>query len=292
MSYTNIDIQTIGFEAKQVLGRNTSLEIFGTSSRGVYLQTANDMTLFVSSEEFHGPLTLNVVGDLEGFLEISPRTIADITGNSILFPGPKLALSFNDSEIWTPAPPPKFKGLRQNILADLFQQSVLLAGDNPFFPLLEMALTSKSLPLPGFPDFFRRMIFLNKSIQTGEASNLTWELENLLGAGPGLTPLGDDLILGILLALNRGIKSPIPESYLEKLNQGVIDLALDKTTRLSFSLLVCAADGSADQRLIQVLDSLLSGAPIKDKELTQLLRWGSTSGFAVLAGMILALSAR
>jgi hypothetical protein len=110
-----------------------------------------------------------------------------------------------------------------------------------------------------------------------------------MGAGPGLTPLGDDLILGILLAMNRGKLSFYPEGFLDQLNQSTIDLALDKTTRLSFSLLVCASDGSADERLIKVLDGLLAGAMIKDQDLTQLLEWGSTSGFAVLAGMILAL---
>ena len=94
----------------------------------------------------------------------------------------------------------------------------------------------------------------------------------------------------MLLALNRGKGEILSKSYLTKLNQAVIDLALDKTTRLSFSLLVCAADGSADERLLKIFDGLLFGRVIKDKELLQMLMWGSTSGFAVLAGMILALA--
>ncbi len=133
------------------------------------------------------------------------------------------------------------------------------------------------------------MVYISRSLKTGSTSKLGWEIEKLLGAGPGLTPLGDDLILGILLAINRGTKPGFPGEYLEQLNQTTIELALDKTTRLSFSLLVCGSDGSADERLINVLDNLLAGKDLKDGDLSQMLAWGSTSGFAVLAGMIMVL---
>lgn len=290
MSYTKLEVKAIGFEANQVLQRNSSLEVYGTSSRGIYLQAENDLTLFASCEDFHGPLTINFLGDPEGLLKINPRTFAYLHSNKIVFPEAELELSINNPEIWVPPAPQKFKGLQKNLLDDLFQQTKTLVGDNPFFPLLEMVFTARPAPLPGFPDFFKQMVFLNKSIQSGKVSDLAWEIENLLGVGPGLTPLGDDLILGMLLALNRGKGEILSKSYLSKLNQAVIDLALDKTTRLSFSLLVCAADGSADERLLKIFDGLLFGREIKDKELLQMLMWGSTSGFAVLAGMILALA--
>ena len=290
MSYTKLDVQAIGSQANQVLQRNSSAEVYGTSSKGIYLQTANDLTLFVSFEDFQGPLTINFMGDPEKLSKVKPRTIANINGNHLVFPGAELELSIKKAEIWSPVDPPKFTGLKKNQIDDLYLQTKLLVGENPFFPLLEMVLKSTAAPLPGFPEFYKRMKFLIKSIQSGAASNLAWEAENLIGAGPGLTPLGDDLILGILIAINRGKRSFYTESYLKQLNQAVIDLALDKTTRLSFSLLVCAADGSADQRLLKVFDGLLAGIKIKDEELLQMLTWGSTSGFAVLAGMVLALN--
>jgi len=289
MSNSIFDIRAVGFEADQVLQRNSSVEVYGTSSSGIYLQTANDLTLFLSRESFHGPLTINLSGDHKGLDKVYPRTIVNIDGNKLVFHGAKLELSINHAEIWVPPVAPEFSGARKKILDDLYQQCKRLVGDNPFFPLLEMAFTGISVPLPGFPDFYKRMMFLKKSVQSGDVSNLTWEIENLLGVGPGLTPLGDDLILGILLALNRGKESSQAEVYLTQLNQGVIELALDKTTRLSFSLIVCAADGSADERLLNILDDLLSGTEPGDKDLMHMLTWGSTSGFAVLAGMLLAL---
>ena len=289
MSYSKLDVEAIGFQANQVLLRNTSVEVYGTSSTGIYLQTANDLTLFVSREDFRGPLTINLKGDPDGLSRVKPRTITNIRENSLVFPEAQLELSLDNAEIWEPADPKKYIRLRKKFLDDLYQQSKLLVGKDPFFPLLEMVFKVTSLPLPGFPDFYKNMLFLIKSIQTGVASNLAWEAQKLMGAGPGLTPLGDDLILGVLIAINRGKKSFYTESYLTQLNQAIIDLALDKTTRLSFSLFVCAADGSADQRLLTVMDGLLSGIEIKNDDLAQMLAWGSTSGFAVLAGMILAL---
>ena len=289
MPTTKIEIHEIGAEALGVLQRNQTLETYGTSSRGIYLQPANDLTLFISTEEFQGPLTINISEDLSRLPKIKPGEMVSVKGKYLVFPVSRLEISFQEARIWSPAPPPEFGGLKKSLLGDMHQQSRVLAAENPFFPLLEMVFTSLAVPLPGFPDFYQRMKFLEKALQTGGASKLIWEIENLLGAGPGLTPLGDDLAIGVLLALNRGRGALFNDYHLKQINQAVIELALDKTTRLSFSLIVCAADGSADQRLLKVLDGMLSGQKSTNPELDQMLSWGNTSGIAVLGGMILAL---
>ena len=289
MANNLLKFDSIGFEASQVLQRNAFAEVYGTSSKGIYLQTKNDLTLFISFENFRGPLTLNYSGDPNVFSEIKPRSSVNIKAGNIIFPAVGLKGSIKNIEPWVPEDPPAFIKLEKGFLKDLFRQCKSLVGDDPFFPLLEVVFSGKSIPLPGFPDFFERTVYLSRSLNSGVVSNLAWEIEKFMGAGPGLTPLGDDLILGILLAINRGKHSFYSESFLDQLNQSTIDLALDKTTRLSFSLLVCASDGSADERLLKVLYGLLAGAVIRDQDLTRILEWGSTSGFAVLAGMILAL---
>jgi hypothetical protein len=45
-------------------------------------------------------------------------------------------------------------------------------------------------------------------------------------------------------------------------------------------------EGSADERTLKILGALIAGEEIQDQDLTQLLNWGSSSGIAVLAGMI------
>ena len=45
-------------------------------------------------------------------------------------------------------------------------------------------------------------------------------------------------------------------------------------------------EGAADERLLKVLDGLISGSTISQNDLRNLLRWGNSSGITVLAGMI------
>ena len=237
MSYTKLEVKAIGFEANQVLQRNSSLEVYGTSSRGIYLQAENDLTLFASCEDFHGPLTINFLGDPEGLLKINPRTIAYLHSNKIVFPEAELELSINNPEIWVPPAPKKFKGLQKNLLDDLFQQTKTLVGDNPFFPLLEMVFTATAAPLPGFPDFFKQMVFLNKSIQSGKVSNLAWEIEkrsiiafslHWIIAAPG-SPLYGVATIEDHLAEHEGVADIMDELYLRKLDLAdeVVLLAID-----------------------------------------------------------------
>ena len=137
-------------------------------------------------------------------------------------------------------------------------------------------------------------------MKSGGSEKTAEESIKLLGLGPGLTPLGDDFLLGVLLTLNRwGHLLPLPKSNLQKtnseshpndlvsyLNQIIQEKTRLKTTRISASLLFCAMEGAADERLLKVLDGLISGSAISQNELRNLLRWGNSSGITVLAGMI------
>jgi len=55
-----IRISQIGNFAQEVLGRSKGARVSGIASRGFYLQPENDLTIYLSLEEFPGPLTLNL----------------------------------------------------------------------------------------------------------------------------------------------------------------------------------------------------------------------------------------
>jgi len=119
-----------------------------------------------------------------------------------------------------------------------------------------------------------------------------------------LTPLGDDFLLGVLLTLNRWgqLLSPHqsdiqmrdtgspPSNLVNNLNQIIMENTRLKTTQVSASLLACAVEGAADERLLKVLDGLCSGTEVTQNEMRNLLRWGNSSGIAVLAGMMAVLN--
>lgn len=102
-------------------------------------------------------------------------------------------------------------------------------------------------------------------------------LDRLLGRGPGLTPLGDDVLAG-WLATRAALGRPDP------VLAAAVRRRLGVTTLLSATLLECALHGEA---LPQLADWL---AVPDDTTTAALLAVGATSGAGLLAGARLALT--
>ncbi|MGE5221638.1 MAG: DUF2877 domain-containing protein [Omnitrophica WOR_2 bacterium] len=111
----------------------------------------------------------------------------------------------------------------------------------------------------------------------------------LLGMGDGLTPSGDDLIAGLLLALNRWSIDGSESEKLIFLNQGLILNAYRTTTTLSANLIECAASGAADEKIINGLDGIMAGKTAPADIASSFLNWGQHSGTDILSGIALAL---
>lgn len=98
----------------------------------------------------------------------------------------------------------------------------------------------------------------------------------LAGAGPGLTPSGDDAICGVLLV---GFGWGVPASPLSA--------ALTRTTALSAALIEAAAQGYAIPEAVAVADAVVQGdAQALVPALPALQGVGHTSGCDLLAGML------
>ena len=107
----------------------------------------------------------------------------------------------------------------------------------------------------------------------------------LLGLGPGLTPLGDD-VLGGWLATAVAVRHP----RFEGVRSAVALAARERTTTVSATLLACAARGEVVPELRGLLVALESGdATALQQSLDALLAVGDTSGAGALLGTVLAL---
>lgn len=114
----------------------------------------------------------------------------------------------------------------------------------------------------------------------GTYTNLISKLEPLVGKGPGLTPLGDDFIVGIAAGMEAHPKS-----------RGVLfnwlHMVHKKTTDVSGRALLYAAHGWFTEDIVDFLDNL--SKPTVETIPPRLLSIGDTSGTAMAYGCLVGL---
>ena len=106
-------------------------------------------------------------------------------------------------------------------------------------------------------------------------------VRRLVGAGPGLTPSGDDVLCGVLLGLRLLDRA----RHLPRLWDAVAP-RLSTTTTLSAALLVEAVQGYAVPPVIELGEALAAGGAVGvSAAAAQVLAVGHTSGADLLAGL-------
>jgi len=112
---------------------------------------------------------------------------------------------------------------------------------------------------------------------------------DLLGLGPGTTPSGDDVLAGVLLALDALAERDVGR----RLGAAIGAQAEARTTPLSVALLRQAAQGRGAECLAAVVSAVVAGDTDAVGPLAPIAgRHGHSSGWDTLAGIGLALSAR
>ncbi len=123
---------------------------------------------------------------------------------------------------------------------------------------------------------------LTRTLLAGESVDR--QVAALVGAGPGLTPSGDDLLCGTLLALR--LHRPDGELLVRRLWAAVAP-RLPGTTSLSASLLTEAAHGYAWDGVLRLLWALLEGPGSEMATAARaVLGLGHTSGADLLGGLL------
>lgn len=110
----------------------------------------------------------------------------------------------------------------------------------------------------------------------------------LLGCGPGLTPSGDDVLVGVLVMLHAAGR----HDAARLLAGAVTTEAPRRTSRISAAHLVAASRGEAVEPVHDVVQALLAGEPAAcATSVKRLLAYGHSSGADALRGMVLAADA-
>jgi uncharacterized protein DUF2877 len=122
------------------------------------------------------------------------------------------------------------------------------------------------------------------ALEAGDRSGAAVAAASLIGLGPGLTPSGDDLLVGIEAALHA-VAHP---------SAGFLTPALAEvetgTTEVAATLLRHAAAGEFAERLHALLSALLgSGDERVPAAIERAVAWGATSGTDCLLGVLIGL---
>jgi hypothetical protein len=126
---------------------------------------------------------------------------------------------------------------------------------------------------------------LGRALERADLETARVQGEALVGLGQGLTPSGDDLLLGLfaVLHLPGGPCEPFRD-----LGTQIVARAMQRTHAISLCALRAAAEGRVRARVVALLSALTTG----ERETTlaalrAVLAIGSTSGRDIVAGIVL-----
>lgn len=118
-------------------------------------------------------------------------------------------------------------------------------------------------------------------LAAAEGATIADAVGALIGGGPGSTPSGDDVIVGVLAGLRAGGAIDAADSIAATCRRPLERL----TTTSSAHYLSAAADGRFADRVHELVGGLRAvGAA--DHAIGRALSWGATSGFDLLAGIV------
>lgn len=285
-----VSVQQLGSCARDWLSQASSAWLIGRTSRGFFLRLSNRRVIFLSYENFAGPLTLNQSQPAEHLPQIPDRCAAIVSAKTIYFSEVDLKIQLESARVWEPPErcftllsPAEMKARVGRVASQLFHSrapSKLASQVLNISGILPMGVTNGLDP---------KLARLPTALIDANVNQISEIFAALLGNGPGLTPAGDDLALGFLLALGRWGDRLFSRFETTQLSQELSLLAYQKTTTLSANLIECAAKGQADERLIRALDGCVVGTPGEEVCLESLLAWGNSSGMDAFCGMAMAI---
>ena len=143
----------------------------------------------------------------------------------------------------------------------------------------------------------RDLAALRGIVTAGTASDprtddLDLVIGRMIGAGEGLTPTGDDVLVGLLAALTRGGQSAPATAIVSRIAESVLRNT-HRTTDISAHYLRLATRGSFSEPLTNLVDSVITGSSVDDvhARTLEVLNVGASSGADALVGVLLGLEA-
>lgn len=256
--------------------------VLATFARSCYLDLDGYIIALVLPDLLDGPLNLVVESDTDfRFADLPVGETVESSKAGIVI-GDAVEITVGEAPIWEPRLAPWDRNDLSIVRTSMnFVQEILL-GEAPegSFATYLTDPTTLSLRARSGLGLLEEALRRRSPVSAAEAA------QQLAGLGGGLTPSGDDVLVGTLLAL-----SVIHHEDFRGLRNAIITEVRGRTTRISETYLEAAARGEAGEawhRLIRVLPGQNRAAIMVAAR--RVMAFGETSGSDMLAGFALALS--
>lgn len=286
--------------AKRLPRRGRWGTVFAVFQRSCYLESVDGKVFCLADHRLgQGPLTLGIEfpenTDLSNLGVCEGRLLE--TGGADLRLGRVSLLRTTATVIWEPGSliqtaPPNEVLRRLFTLADLMEPLIPTDGLAAALPhaaslaIGEPPSTDAMNEVAGLA--MPRLRRLSEGLIRSHPETVDEAVVGLLGFGPGLTPSGDDLLGGMLVAL-RAMPDTASHPSENILAGCVTRHAALKTNRISSAMLKQFALGNGTAAQHRLLNSLLGVDAESDMTAAalDLTRVGHTSGWDILAGILL-----
>jgi Protein of unknown function (DUF2877) len=284
-----VPILRSGILARECCRRGRHAEVEAVFERSIYLRSGDMFVCIGEPSIGNGPLTL--IADLGGArpltsLGLFPGQPASMSDRCIAI-GDKVRLTLDRCVLWRQPPWPASLPLSE--LNDL--RSAIahrMTFEAPRESLARVYCRPEGGAESPLTRISRPRIARFESWLLGALDRSTPSpapVAELIGLGPGLTPSGDDFLVGALALLDALAARRAHEA----LARAITDLARRSTSALSECLLKTAAAGHFGEDLCCAVSAVVTGKP--DQAVAAIRKIGHSSGWDMMAGILTTLHA-
>ncbi len=257
--------------------------VIATFARSCYLALDGRIVAIVSAELHNGPLNV-VVTPAPPFGRLSIGAPASASAHRVQVED-AWDIVLDGATAWDPVVRRIDRTAHDALDGHLQALTDLIAAEAPAGGLARVSVERAGVVLtPLERSASLALMDLSSGLRGTDRSLVARSTHTLAGLGPGLTPSGDDVLVGCLLAL-----AALPDVDGISVREAIVSSARHRTTHISTAYLDAAARGEATEAWHHLVAAMsTSDAACVGDAARQVLAVGETSGSDMLGGFVLA----
>ncbi|HLE76822.1 MAG TPA: DUF2877 domain-containing protein [bacterium] len=264
--------RSISLPVAKLLAESKRGTVLATFARSAYLDLGRSIVAVVASELLNGPINVVLADPAPPFDRLAAGgAVTSMPGGLRLEGWPPI--DARDAIRWDPRILRWSAGQLPKVTANLETLAGRVLAEVPADHLAH-------------PRIERGLALLRSALGNRSPTELAAASSDLAGLGGGLTPTGDDVLVGVLVAL-----AALPDRSGGELENAIRDGTAGRTTRISEAYLHAAARAEASEAWHRLLTALAGDR--RDEVVAagrRVLAFGETSGADMLTGFVLAMN--